>query len=73
MAQLSTEPVVFCRVCGEPLIVRAQTFVGGQNDELLLQLMVQTAANFALCDFHREQRNRYIQENRLDEWEDGNL
>lgn len=73
MAQLSTEPVVFCRVCGEPLIVRAQTFVGGQNDELLLQLMVQTAANFALCDFHREQYNYYKSQGRQQEWEEGNL
>lgn len=69
MAKLTTQPIVFCRVCGAALIVNVTTFVS-DPEGLLLQEFLKTAAQFALCDFHRQQREYYISQNRQREWEE---
>lgn len=70
MSTLNTTPVMFCRVCGKPLVLQAATFVSDPTGELL-DLFVKTAGDYALCDYHAAQRAWYIQQGRIEDWENG--
>jgi hypothetical protein len=64
-------PVFFCKRCGEPVYLYANT----RDDPTgaLMERVVASMSKLALCEFHRKQQEYYIQQGRLEDWEAGRL
>jgi hypothetical protein len=72
MPVMSTAPVFLCRRCGAPVVFTYFETYNDPEGKIFFDLMSKLKSE-ALCDFHREQREFYANQNRLADWESGNL
>lgn len=73
MSALSTQPVLKCRRCGRPVVVKALQTTGPDPDGEQLHRLLRGLEKVALCDYHKAQRNYYASVGRADDWERGAL
>lgn len=68
MSQMSTYPVLACKVCGKAVVVKHLSTKGVDNDGSKLFELMQGLPDIALCAEHRRQYNWFARQNRADEF-----
>lgn len=72
MPVLKTQPVLFCKRCGRPVVA---SFVANYNTAAGVDMaaIMRAVQENALCEFHEQQRAWYQSQGRGREWDEGNL
>jgi hypothetical protein len=66
-------PVLKCKRCGTPVIVKELQIYEPDPEGVLLRELLRNMEKSALCEFHQRQRDYYAGQGRLQDWENGNL
>ena len=67
------QPVIKCCRCGKAVVVKELEVYAADPTGEILRGMLANLSKTALCDFHQKQREYYASQNRLQDWENGNL
>jgi len=68
MSQMSTVPVLACRVCGQPVYVTSLRTLVDDPEGKVLEALMKGLSDIAFCPEHRRQWNWYASKNRSDEF-----
>jgi hypothetical protein len=73
MSVMSTRPVLLCRRCGRPLVVRLLATQRPDENGTLLREFMRNLSKIAYCREHRAQYNYYVAQGRVQDWLRGDV